>query len=52
MTSEDDLEGLSEAARAGNPQRLADLLRDYDAAKIRWLTRSFVGEQPIGEELL
>jgi hypothetical protein len=52
LMREDHLEGLLEAVRTGHPQDLADLLRDYDAAKIKSLTRSFVDDAPAGTELL
>ena len=48
----DQLTGLLEAARDGRPQSLDDLLRDYDAAKIRGLTAGFLEDAPAGKEHL
>jgi hypothetical protein len=52
LMREDYLEGLLEKAKTGQPQHLADLLRDYDAAKIRALARSFVEDPAAGKEVL
>jgi len=52
LMREDHLERMLEAARTGHPQDLAELLRDYDAAKIKSLTRSFLDNKPAGKELL
>jgi hypothetical protein len=52
LMREEDLQRLLEAARRRQPHRLADLLRGYDAAKIKSLTRRFVSDPPSGRELL
>ena len=48
----EQLSGLLEAARDGRPQSLADLLCDYDAAKIKGLTAAFLNDAPAGRETL
>jgi hypothetical protein len=52
LMREDHLARLLDAARTGRPQSLADLLRDYDVAKVKSLTRSFTDDKPAGRELL
>jgi hypothetical protein len=48
LMREDRLERLLATARTDPPQDLADLLRNYDAAKIRSLTQWFVNDAPAG----
>jgi hypothetical protein len=52
LLRQDYLNRLIEAARDGRPQSLDDLLRDYDADKIRTLTGDFEAEPPAGKELI
>jgi hypothetical protein len=52
LLREDALVGLLEEARDDRPQSLEDLLRDYDAQKIKTLTRTFHDDPPVGKELI
>jgi hypothetical protein len=46
------LDRLLAAARDGRPQSLEDLVRGYDAGKIKSLTRGFLDDAPAGKERL
>jgi hypothetical protein len=52
LMREDTLDGLLVAARDGRPQSLEDLVRDYDAGKVKSLTHGFLDDTPIGKERL
>ncbi len=52
LLRQDYLNRLIEEAREDRPQSLDDLLRDYDADKIRTLTGDFAAEPPTGKELI
>lgn len=52
LLRQDYLNRLIEEAREGRPQSLDDLLRDYDADKVRKLTGDFAAEPPAGKELI
>lgn len=52
LMREDRLAVLLAAARDGRPQSLEDLLRDYDAAKVKSLTQPFLEDAPAGRERL
>ncbi|MBF0304367.1 MAG: hypothetical protein HQL41_01765 [Alphaproteobacteria bacterium] len=43
---------LIDEARKDHPQSLDDLLRDYDAEKIKTLTGDLAAEPPTGKELI
>ena len=47
-----DLDGMLEDARENRPRTLDDLLRDYDADKIKKLTSGFLNDLPSGKESL
>ncbi|HLB97514.1 MAG TPA: hypothetical protein VJK90_07620 [Acetobacteraceae bacterium] len=49
---EDMLDSLLASAREGRPQSLEDLLRGYDAEKLKSLTRGFLDDPPTGKERL
>ena len=46
LMREETLDGLLAAARDGRPQSLEDLVRGYDAAKVKSLTRGFLTDTP------
>ena len=50
LMREDHFTRLLAGAREGRPQSLEDLLRNYDAAKVKSLTREFLDAPPIGKE--
>jgi hypothetical protein len=50
LMREETFAGLLEEARDVRPKSLADLLRDYDADKIKKLTRGFLNDAPAGKE--
>ncbi len=50
LMREEHLAGLLQAARDGRPQSLEDLLRGYDAEKIKAVTRDFLDDPPRGKE--
>ncbi|MEJ0018605.1 MAG: hypothetical protein WDN25_19015 [Acetobacteraceae bacterium] len=52
LMREETLARMLEAAREGRPQSLQDLLRDYDAVKVKSLTREFLDDAPVGKERL
>ena len=52
LMREEHLARLLAAARDGRPQSLAELLRDYDADKVKSLTRPFLDDPPAGKEHL
>jgi hypothetical protein len=52
LMREDTLDGLLAAARDGRPQSLADLVRGYNAGKVKSLTRGFLDDEPVGKEQL
>jgi hypothetical protein len=52
LIREDEFLGMIDEARDGRPKSLEDLLRDYDAEKIRKLTRPFLEDKPKGKELI
>jgi len=52
LMREDTLDGLLAAARDGRPQSLADLVRGYDASKVKSLTSGFLKDAPLGKERL
>jgi hypothetical protein len=52
LMREETLDGLLAAARDGRPQSLEDLVRGYDAAKVKSLTRGFLTDTPAGKERL
>src|SRR3954453_19223622 len=52
LIREELLSQLLDAARDPRPQTLDDLLRDYDADNIKPLTRSFLYDDPAGQELI
>jgi hypothetical protein len=49
---EEHFSRLLTGAREGQPQSLEDLLRGYDAAKIKSLTRDFLDTPAVGKESL
>lgn len=51
LMREENLTKLLAAALEGTPQSLADLVRGYDAAKVKSLTRNFLDDPPSGKEL-
>jgi len=52
LMREENLAKLLEAARTGRPQSLEELLRGYDAGKVKSLTREFLDDRPAGKERL
>jgi hypothetical protein len=50
LIREEALAALLEEARDTRPQTLDDLLRDYDAEKLKGLTRGFLEHPPAGKE--
>ena len=52
LMREETLMGLLEEARDDRPKSLEDLLRDYDADKVKSLTRGFLDDAPAGKELI
>ena len=52
LMREDTLDGLLAAARDRRPQSLEDLLRGYDAGKVKSLTGGFLNDAPVGKEQL
>jgi len=52
LIREEALYGLPAAARDGRPQSLEDLLRGYDAGKVKSLTRGLLDDAPVGKERL
>jgi hypothetical protein len=50
LMREETLDGLLAAARDGRPQSLEDLVRGYDAGKVKSLTRGFLTDTPTGKE--
>jgi hypothetical protein len=52
LMREDNLDSLLTAARDGRPQSLEDLVRGYDAGRIKALTRCFLDDAPVGKERL
>jgi hypothetical protein len=52
LLREDALAELIEEARDDRPRSLQDMLRDYDAEKIKKLTRGFLDDAPKGKELI
>ena len=52
LMREDALAELIEDARDDRPKSLQDMLRDYDAEKIKRLTRGFLDDAPEGKELI
>ena len=52
LIREEALVDLLEEARDDRPRSLEDLLRDYDAKKIKKLTRRFLDDAAKGEELI
>jgi len=49
---EEMLDSLLVTARDGRPQSLEDLVRGYDAGKVKSLTRGFLDDTPHGKERL
>jgi hypothetical protein len=52
LMREEHFSRLLTGAREGQPQSLEDLLRGYDAAKIKSLTRDFLDTPAVGQESL
>jgi hypothetical protein len=52
LIREEQLAQLIDEAGGDRPQSLDDLLRDYDAAKIKKLTRGYLDDPPKGKEML
>ena len=52
LMREETLDSLLTAARDGRPQSLEDLVRGYDAGKVKSLTRGFLDDAPAGKERL
>lgn len=52
LMREEQFSRLLAGAREGRPQSLEDLLRDYDARKVKSLTRHFLEAPPVGKERL
>lgn len=52
LMREEALLGVIAEAKDGRPRSLEDLLRDYDAGKIKKLTRNFLEDRPKGKELI
>ena len=52
LLRQDYLDRLIEEARDDRPNSLDDLLRDYDAAKIRTLTADFADDDAQGREIV
>jgi len=52
LMRESTLDSLLNAARDGRPQSLEDLVRGYDAAKVKSLTGFFLNDAPAGKERL
>jgi hypothetical protein len=52
LLRQDYLTRLIEEARDNRPKSLDDLLRDYDADKVKTLTAVFTDEPPTGQEVL
>jgi hypothetical protein len=50
LLSEQALLALLQGAGKGRPESLEDLLRDYDAEKIKRLTYPFLNHRPSGKE--
>lgn len=52
LIRQDYLDQLLEEARDGKPQSLNELLRDYDAKKVKSLTAGFSETPTVGKELI